>query len=252
MSTTLTKTSICDFIIIGAQRCGTTSMYQSIISHPEITFASRKELHFFDLNFKKGLDYYRSQFKDGTLRGEASPYYIFHPHVPKRIAQFIPKIKLIVMLRNPIDRAYSHYHHQVSMGIEKLSFEDALKAEEKRLAGEYEKILKSESYYSFNHQNFSYLSRGIYVDQLKKWRKFFDQEQILVIKSEDFFADPHKILNEVFDFQGLSKYNQIENKHYNMKNYKSMNNETRKNLIEYFKPHNEKLYNFLGRDFNWN
>jgi hypothetical protein len=105
------------------------------------------------------------------VTGEASPYYLFHPHAPKRVASAIPKVKIIVLLRNPIDRAYSHYHHALKQGNETLSFEDAIGKEEERLYKEMEKMLKDENYYSFNHQKYSYLSRGIYSEMCRavKW-----------------------------------------------------------------------------------
>src|SRR5579872_7315495 len=123
--------------------------------HPKIQFSKIKELHFFDIDFNKGIEWYRSNFPDeiikhdkGLITGEATPYYIFHPLVPKRIFEFAPKIKLIILLRNPVDRAYSHYHHEVNLSVEKLSFEEALKAESGRLEGELDKIKSDETYYS--------------------------------------------------------------------------------------------------------
>ena len=247
-----------DFIIIGVQRGGTTSLYQYIIKHPQVVPASQKELHFFDYNFNKGISWYQSQFIDDIkgdehiLTGEASPYYIFHPHAPKRISKIAPSVKIIVLLRNPVDRAYSHYCHEIRMEIEKLSFENAIKEERRRLEGEIEKMIHDETYHSFNHQNFSYLAREIYVDQLKVWNKFFAKDQILIICSEDFYTKPHTITNEVFDFLGISKHDLSVYKIFNHENHEPMNESTRKTLIEYFKPHNEKLYKFLNRNFGWN
>ena len=118
-----------NFLIIGAQRCGTTSLYNYLIQHPQIVPSSKKEVHFFDLNFHLGQSWYEKHFpevSDNILTGEASPYYIFHPLCPKRIFDYDPSVKLIVILRNPIDRAYSHYRHIVRLGHEPLKFEDAL------------------------------------------------------------------------------------------------------------------------------
>ena len=140
-----------DFLIIGTQRGGTTSLYNYLVEHPGIGAASIKEVHFFDTpHFKQGLAWYRGHFpsafqryyverslKHGFVTGEASPYYLFHPHAPKRVAGLMPQMKLIVMLRNPVDRAYSHYHHEVAGGHEKLAtFEEAIACEDERLAGE--------------------------------------------------------------------------------------------------------------------
>jgi hypothetical protein len=171
-----TTAQIPRFIIIGAQRCGTTSLYSYLIGHPYVASALQKEIHFFDLNFKKGVSWYRTQFpqlgEQGFITGEGSPYYIFHPHVPKRIFDTVPRAKLILLLRNPVDRAYSHYHHEVKLGVEPLSFEDAIDREEERLHGQGEKIIADESYYSFNHQHYSYLCRGVYAYQLTVWNSF--------------------------------------------------------------------------------
>jgi hypothetical protein len=154
-------------------------------------------------------------------------------------------------LRNPIDRTFSHYHHERKMGVEKLSFEDAIKEEPKRLNGELEKMLEDENYYSFNHQHFSYLDRGIYIDQLVRWEKFFPKKQLLILSSEEFYSDPGKICKDVFDFLGLPTINIKNKKTFNKGKYQIMNDKTRLELVEYFKPHNEKLFNFLKRDFGW-
>ena len=156
-----------------------------------------------------------------------------------------------MLLRNPVERAYSHYHHEVRLKKEKLSFENAIKEEPRRLEGEVEKMLNDETYYSFNHQHFSYLQRGIYIDQLERWTKKFTKEQMLILSSEDFYSNPNKICNEIFGFLNLPNFNLNKIKVYNTGSNKSMRENTRKNLLEYFKPHNEKLYNFLNKDFGW-
>jgi len=254
-----------NFLIIGAQRGGTTSLYNYITKHPKIIPALQKEIHFFDINFNKGIQWYQSHFQQNSffsllyytkkfkdcITCEASPYYIYHPHVPKRISKIIPDVKLIALLRNPIERAFSHYHHEVKLGIEKISFEDAIKEEPKRLNGELKKMLEDEFYYSFNHQNFSYLERGIYIEQLENWEKFFPKKQILILSSEEFYSNPDKICNDVFDFLGLPIIKIKKAKIFNKGNYQKMADKTRIELVEYFKPHNEKLYNFLKRDFGW-
>ncbi|MEJ2557594.1 MAG: sulfotransferase domain-containing protein, partial [Anaerolineae bacterium] len=115
-----------DFLIIGAQKCGTDSLFRYLGGHPCIKLASSKEAHYFDLKFDKGINWYRSHFplipykysvkrlrKQDLITGEATPYYLFHPHAPGRAAAIVPHVKLIVLLRNPADRAYSHYNHEV-------------------------------------------------------------------------------------------------------------------------------------------
>ena len=245
-----------DYLIIGAQRCGTTSLYNYMITHPQIIPAKEKEIHYFDINFNKGLDWYLANFptshsvqKKNIMTGEASPYYIFHPLTAERIFKTIPNSKLLVLLRDPIERAFSHYYLIVKMGKEPLSFEDAIKSEKERLDAETAKVLSGE--FSFNHQHYSYLARGIYVDQLIPYFELFPKENILILKSEDFFKNSQQTLNQVFDFLGLPNFDVNEFQKYNFGNNPPMNEDTRKFLVDYFKPHNERLYKFLKKSFGW-
>jgi hypothetical protein len=258
-----------DFIIIGTMRGGTTSLYSYLIEHPNIGPAYMKEVHFFDVYFSKGLHWYRAQFpssvqkyytehvqKQNFITGEASPYYLFHPHAPKRIARTLPQVKLVVQLRNPVNRAYSHYYHEVAGGHEKIAtFEEAIACEEERIGKEAELLAKNEQYISYNHRHFSYLARGIYVDQLKVWMNLFPQEQFLILKSEDFFADPAAGLKQVLEFVNVPamglKAQKGEYEQLNTTRPPRMNPATRKRLIEYFEPHNARLYEYLGVDFGW-
>src|SRR5947209_13351977 len=167
-----------DFLIIGAQRGGTTSLYHYLRAHPAVHSSAVKDTHFFDKKFHKGVSWYRAHFPtrfekayarrfrhQDFVTGEASPSYLFHPHAPSRTARLLPHVKLIVLLRNPIDRAFSQYYHALALGHEKLSFEEALEREQERTAGEYERVLAEAHYSSHAFKHLSYLSRGIYVDQ---------------------------------------------------------------------------------------
>lgn len=259
-----------DFIIIGAMRGGTTSLYSYLTDHPNIGPAYMKEVHFFDVYYSKGLHWYRAQFpssvqkyyaervqKQPFITGEASPYYLFHPHAPKRIAKNLPQVKLVVLLRNPVSRAYSHYYHELSGCHEKMpTFEEAIACEEERIGKEGELLAKNEQYNSYNHRHFSYLARGIYVDQLKVWMNLFPREQFLILKSEDFFADPATVLKQVLEFLNVPdfglKKEQQEYEQLNTTSPPKMNPQTRKRLMEYFEPHNARLYDYLGVDFGWN
>lgn len=257
-----------DFIIIGTQRGGTTSLYNYLAHHPNIAAASIKEVHFFDKNYFKGLTWYRAQFpsimqkyytehirKQEFVTGEATPYYLFHPHVPARVANVMPHVKLIVQLRNPVDRAYSQYYHEVEMGHETLSFADAIAQETERTHQEAEKIAANERYTSYNYQHYTYLSRGIYVDQLRPWMKHFPKEQFLILKSEDFYKNPAGAFQETLQFLGLPYVAQQEEKkefkQYNNTTYTKMDTALRAQLVEYFRPHNARLQELLGRDFDW-
>ena len=160
-------------------------------------------------------------------------------------------VKLIVMLRNPVDRAFSHYYHQVRKGRETLSFEAAIEAEDERLRGEREKILQDENYYSYNFWAYSYLARGIYVDQLEAWMKYFSKEQFLILRSEDFFSNPEKEFNKALVFLDIPKHKLQTYSKVNAGSYDKMSVETRKKLMDFFRPYNERLYNLVGQDFEW-
>lgn len=247
-----------DFLIIGAQKCGTTFLYHLLCQHRYVEPAATKEVHFFDTNFDRGVEWYRSRFSPPTqedgrkvLTGESSPYYIYHPHAARRAAQVVPGARLIALLRNPVDRAFSDYNHKAREGRESLSFEEAIAAEEERLRGEKEKMLADESYHSPNFRKFSYLSRGIYVDQLKEWRGYFDEEQLLVLKSEDFFEDPQADFERVLEFLGLPPWETGVAGERNEGEYERMSPATRQRLEDYFEQHNKRLYDFLGVDLGW-
>ncbi|MCS6884817.1 MAG: sulfotransferase [Acidobacteriota bacterium] len=253
-----------DFLVIGVQKAGTTSLFNYLIEHPGILPTVRKQMHYFDNRYERGEDWYRSHFPMELqlryrerrlgykcLTGEATPYYIFHPHAPRRIRSLLPKAKLIVLLRNPVDRAYSHYNHEVRKGAEKLSFEEAIEKEAERLRPELERMLQDEHYYSFAYQHYSYLARGRYAEQLSYWFKLFPKEQFLILKSEDFDRNIPETLNKIYRFLGLPELPPKNYPYHNRGNYPQMSSETRQKLREYFRRYNEQLYELLQIDFGW-
>ena len=252
-----------DFIVIGCQKCATTSLYDYLIQHPNISSATEKEIHFFDSNYDVGITWYRSFFptifskqfskikKKKFVTGEASPMYIFNQIVPKRMSKILPNVKLIAILRNPIDRAYSHYNMQVKNGYETLSFEEAIANEEKRIAGEREKEEQDENYVSINLRDYSYLSRGLYAEQLKIWMNYFPKSQFLILRSEDLENDPLHIMNQIFEFLQVPDFKIPNLEKKNEGKYDRMNTSIRQMLIDYFKPHNEQLSKLLNRNFDW-
>lgn len=168
------------------------------------------------------------------------------------MSETVPRARLIALLRNPVDRAYSHYQMVANMGQETLPFEDAIEAEGARLRGEEARMLEDEHYFSFAHQYFSYLSRGFYVDQLVRWSKYFDREQLLILKSEDFFERPAERFRYVIDFLGLPAWEPVAWKIVLKGEYeRELNPATRQRLEEYFEMHNLRLYEYLGVDFGW-
>jgi hypothetical protein len=240
-----------DFIIIGVQRGGTTSLYEYLIKHPDVIASSSKEIHFFDNHYEKGTKWYLEQFsfKKDKISGEATPYYIFHPLAPKRIHDLVPNVKLIVLLRNPVERAFSHYKLSVRTGNETLSFDDAIKAENTRLKNSKKEIMEGK--YSSSHQQQSYLSRGIYIKQIKRYYELFPKDNILVLKSEDFFEFPNQTYMQVIKFLGLKNIEMPDFPVYNYGGEEKIDKDLRKKLVAYFMPHNKKLYDFLGIDFGW-
>lgn len=249
-----------DFLIIGGQRCGTTSLYNYIVAHPEVVPPSKKEIHYFDLYYGRGIDWYRSHFPitlgRSTLRrsfvtGEASPYYVFHPHAPRRIAEAVPDVQLILILRNPVERAYSQYQHSVRGGYETLKFEEALDMEEERLLGEMERMLLDESYSSYNHRHFSYLSRGIYVEQIRDLLEYFSRRQLLILENGDLLRDPAEVLMRTFRFLNLSEWEPIIDRRYNVGTYEEMDGSIRRRLLDYYREPNLELNEYIGTDFSW-
>ena len=246
-----------DFIVIGVQKGGTSSMYRYLESHPGLKLSYRKQLHFFDKNPHKGMGFYLASFplragNNAYKTGEASPFYIYHPHVPQRILDALPETKIIAMLRNPIDRAYSHYVMKVDQGWEKTpTFEEAIDLEQQRISADYQRMVEDPSFYSNDVRNFSYLTRGHYYEQLKRWFDIYDRDQILVLNSEAFFADPMAGLRKVYDFIGISDYQPKDLKVHNQRFYSPMEAETRERLRQYYLPHNKKLYTLLGEQYDW-
>jgi hypothetical protein len=230
-----------DFVIIGAQKGGTSFLYHLLTRHPLVEPAARKELHFFDQPelFDNGAGWYRRCFprlgsKDGqrSITGEATPYYLFDPPVAKRMAEIVPKARLIALLRNPVDRAYSHYQMQVKRGTEPRTFEEAMEQEHS-----------------------SYVSRGIYVDQLLRWFEFFGKEQMLILKSEDFFERPVETLKVVLAFLDLPDWqpeaSELQQRRHTGTYRQKMDPSTRRRLEAYFEPYNQRLYECLDAEFGW-
>ncbi len=258
------KRALPDFIVIGAMRSGTTSLHRLLVEHPVVVPALKKEIHFFDLHFSKGLRWYRAHYPlagslqrrprashPASITGEASPYYMFHPQASRRAAATVPHAKLLAILRNPVDRAYSHYWHGVRYGYESRTFEEALAQEPARLTGECEKLLANETYHSRSHQLHSYRARGVYADQLADWLQHFPREQLLVLSNEQFATDPAGQARRVFGFLGLPPEAVRPRKQYNKASYADMSPRTRQQLIEYFRPHNARLYELLEERFGW-
>ena len=261
-----------DFLVIGVGKGGTTFLYHLLTQHPLVEPAVAKEPRFFDRLFEEGVEWYRRFFprprlKDGrrTITGEATPY-LNHPLAPERVAQVVPQARLIALLRNPVDRAYSRYNQLVRHGLETRTFEEFVAVQrawlETRTSEEIVEVQKRRLLETSQHgyradvddAAFGDLYKGVYVDHLLRWSEYFSKEQMLVLKSEDFFGSPAETLKPVLDFLGLPEWepgtSQLQKKR-NTREYEGMDPATRRRLEEYFEPHNRRLYEYLGKDFGW-
>jgi hypothetical protein len=236
-----------DFVIVGGKKCGTTFLYDYLLTeHSHVEYAAAKELHYFDVLFDdESIEWYRRCFlrprwKDGrkTITGEATPNYLVYPKVPERMAKVIPQARLIALLRNPVDRAYSDYHGVVGHERETRTFEEAIGFDRVSLDARCE-----------------YLSKGVYVDHLLRWSRFFNEEQMLVLKSEDLYERTQDTLQLVLDFLDLPNWQPGPTGNSSRRNkgayVQRMDPGTRRRLEDYFEPHNQRLYEYLGVDFGW-
>lgn len=229
-----------DFLVIGAQKCGTSSFYQYLAENLMIEPAKTKEIHFFDFFHAKGKAWYHGHFnfKKGTLCGEASPFYIFHPKVAERVKKYNPKTKLIVLLRDPVERAISHYRMNIKKGFDDRPFSEAIRAEEVVLAGKINPDMPGNAL-----QQFSYKSRGLYAVQLHHWLKYFNKDQLLVLNYHHFFTDPWQQIQPVYRFLKVAPYfGTLRHFHKNRANDTfEISAEDRAYLEDFFKKPNRQL-----------
>jgi hypothetical protein len=242
-----------DFLILGAQKAGTTALFSYLRKHPQVTGPAWKEVSYFDRYYARGARWYRGQFPvaRGKIVGEASPSYLLHPLAPERVRAVVPDARLIALLRDPVDRAYSHYQHEVALGREPLSFEDALAAEEERLAGEVERMTAEPAYFSDAWWNYTYFARGLYAEQLERWYAVFPRERLLVVPTEDLAERPDETYARIVEFVGARPHRLAEYPRVFERVYEPMYAETRVALAERYAAPNERLYELLGRDLGW-
>ena len=253
------------FLIIGAQRCGTTSMYRTLSQHPAVLKAVlHKGVHYFDLNYGHGLDWYQAHFplaararrtarSAGTapLTFESSPYYMFHPLAPARIAGDLPGVKLLVLVRDPVERASSAHAHELARGFESEPLERALDLEDERLSGEAGRIMANPGYLSHSHQHHAYRTRGQYADQLEVLETLFGADRIHVVDSGDFFARPEPVYDRVLDFLGLPHRGYPAFERHNARPRSAMPTRLRASLDEHFAAFDERLARSLGEVPSW-
>jgi hypothetical protein len=238
-----------DYIVIGETKCGTTSLYNYLIKHPQIldTFGNgegyddtykTKELRFFDKFYERGIDWYKSLFpkaKPGFITGEATPMYMYRSLVAKRIAEHIPNVKLVVVLRDPVDRFISQFYHNF-----------------KWVPGFSERYPNIKVYLnSMIDPDYYILEKGMYYYSLIKWMELFNKEQFYVFSSEEMFSEPQSTYNKLVNFLGLEAYKVDEFKKYRSNDYPDVDPEIIKELTEFYRLANQKLFTLVGREFNW-
>ncbi len=258
-----------DFLIIGTKRGGTTTLFRALQDHPRVVpmFPATQDLkssHFYDLELDRSEAWFRSHFATDRVRrasgngtpaitGEASPYYLFHPTAPGRIRQDLPDVKLIVTLRDPVSRAFSHHWDRVKNGVETLSFTEATEIEEQRLAGERNRLLADPHAVSHAYEHYSYVSRGRYAEQLEAWFELFPREQFLILRSEDLYREPQATYDRALDFLGLPAHQRRGEfgRHHGHSDRPRIDPADDERLRAYFAPHNERLATLLGTSEPW-
>lgn len=253
-----------DFLIVGAQRCGTTSMFKTLAQHPGVARPFlRKGIHYFDVAYDRGPRWYRGHFPvratsrlrrlggPGPLTGESSPYYSFHPAAAERIAADLPDVKLIMLLRDPVERAYSAHSHELARGYETEPFERAIELEAERIAGEREKMLADPGYLSFDLQHHAYVARGRYVEQLRRLESAVGRDRLLVLDSDEFFQTPEPVFAQVLDHLGLPPVSGIVFEQHNARRRSPMAEDLRERLMRGYEESDIGLEQWWGRVPSW-
>ena len=232
-----------DFVVIGAQKAGTTSVYDWLARHPNVSPAMRKEVRYFDRRRDRSLRWYRAHFpvrRRGSITGESSPGYLFCPWVPEAVARALPTTRFVVLLRDPVDRAYSHYWMNRTGGREARSFEDAVAAEAGRTAPNGD---------DDPYGRYAYVARGRYAEQLERWFAVIDRDRFLVAFT-DKGADQRALYGRVLDFLGLPPF-ELELSPSNVARYEEMDPATRRRLEAELAPDNRRLAALLGEHPGW-
>lgn len=256
------------FVIVGAQKCGTTSLHRMLRQHPQVHMSRTKELHFFDRHFDRGRDWYAAQFtptRQHRHSGETTPSYMYLEDARKRLIATLPDAKIVMILRNPIDRAYSHYWHDVRRLEQKRRTQPVPESFEAALAQERPALMPQPAGAGGDAAGqLSYLGRGEYLDQIEPFAAAYGRDRLHVMLLEDLLADRTAALRGLFRFLGVRKRQaeSVREVHVNRyrrpdesgqvkaAEYRPMGPETRAVLVEHFTPHNERLGAWLGRDLS--
>jgi hypothetical protein len=245
-----------DFLLVGTQRGGTTSLFRALAAHPDVAQPNlHKGVHYFDVNYARGMDWYRGHFplrRGSRLAFESAGYYMHHPLAPERIVADLPGVRLLVLLRDPVERAYSAHKHELARGFEtEASFERALALEPERLDGEADRIRNEPGYLSHGHRHHSYLDRGHYADQLDVLFALFGRDRVHVAYAEEFFGEPEPCYDAIVDFLGLPRWRPSAFERHNARPSSPLTAELRERLAEHFAPYDERLAALLGEAPPW-
>lgn len=251
-----------DFIVVGAQRCGTTSLFRALEQHPQVVRPTfNKGINYFDMNYHKGSRWYGAHFPLRVRLGsrdqvprvafEASGYYMFHPMAPERIARDLPDVKIVAMLRDPVERAYSAWKHESARGFDDFSFEDAVGRESQRTQGERERMIDDPQYQSYAYRHHSYTARGHYSAQLRQFYDRLPASNIHVVYSETFFAQPEDEFGLLADFLGIDAGTGIKFDRHNARPSGPMPGQTREILTQEYRDEADALEMLVGRRPPW-
>lgn len=259
-----------DYLVIGSKRGGTTSLHNYLLGHPGVLglfpqSRGKKSTDFFFPSEQRRLGWYRSHFHTGAYRtlrkrqlghrplsGEASPYYVWDPRVAPRIREAVPHVKAILLLRDPVERAWSHYWERRVNGVEPLSFPDAIASEDARTGGELERMMVDPDYYSAPYDFYTYRQRGHYLPQILNWLAHFPPEQLLIMVSEEMYEDPQRAFDRVCRFLELPEVRLSgATRKYNSVQQGTMDAQVRRRLTAEFTEPNHALETFLGRKLPW-
>ncbi len=253
-----------DFVILGAQKAGTSTLYAQLAAHPQVVPAFRKEVHFFDRE-KRDPTRYRAHFATARTRaraehetgapvltGEATPFYLVHPLVPARMHELLPEARLIVVLRDPVERAVSGYHHAVRFGHEDRVVDEALDpAAEEPVGSDHDAGWWDSDDNAVRRRG--YLARGRYAEQLERWLWVYPREQLLVLEVGELASGAAR--GRVEAFLGLQPSSAGAVRNRNVRTHPgagALSATTRQRLGDYFAPHDASLWNLLGARWDWN
>lgn len=245
------------FLVVGAQKAGTTFLHQELVRHPQVRAPLTKEIHFLDDRWRRGLPWYLGHFglndASYSITGESSPGYLFHPHAPERARRALPGVRAIVLLRDPVARAYSHHRHERRLGYEpEPSFARAVALEPLRTAAEMERIHRDPTHVSHAVRHFSYLARGRYAEQVSRWFDALGRERVKVVMSRDLFSDPRRVLHDVQEFLGIDTWQPDEIGRNDMANDgPPLDRMLERHLRSHFEESDEDLRRLLDCELGW-